>query len=96
MPTLEEAAACMYVAPRDGARVMSRPWREAKTQSKEKDNVLKICGFVARTVRRTSASVTADAARCHFLTHSYFMMHEFGLHPWHHLLKSWADMTQQK
>ena len=57
-----------------------RPWREAKRNFKN-DVFLDCCGFVAGTLRNTSASISADTARYHFLAQSYFMGQDFGSHP---------------
>ena len=43
----------------------------------EKHNVLDMCGFVARTTHSTSASITVDAVRYHFLTQSNFASQSF-------------------
>ena len=48
-----------------------------KIFNNEKHNILDMCGFVARTTRSTSVSITVDAAHYHFLIQSNFASQSF-------------------
>ena len=61
---------------------------------KNKIQFLNFCDFVARTFRSTSDSISADAARFHFLAQSYLMIQNW-ISSMASSFESWANVTLQ-